>query len=144
MRTTFGQRISNPALAGSGSTTVLGVGGGGGPCSPPSCGRKVNGTPKMLTYSGSNNPVSGLISSDVRRKPRPTTCFGTLFSFAFEAAGHETERATVLGDRAHDVLRNPSRYRGLDLQSHLNLGPGQAGKVGNNLLGDPSGICTGA
>ena len=50
------------ALAGSGSTAVLGAGGGGGPSSPPSCGRKVKGTPKMLTYSGSNSPVSGLTS----------------------------------------------------------------------------------
>ncbi len=25
---------------------------------PPSCGRKVNGTPKMFTYSGSNNSTS--------------------------------------------------------------------------------------
>ena len=42
--------------------------------SPPSCGRKAKGTPKMLTYSASNKPESALTSYDVRRSPRPTTC----------------------------------------------------------------------
>ena len=41
---------------------VFGDGGGGRGPSSDSWGRKVKGTPKMLTYSGSNRPVSGLIS----------------------------------------------------------------------------------
>ncbi len=34
----------------------------------------MNGTPKMLTYSGSKSPSLALTSYDVRRRPRPTTC----------------------------------------------------------------------
>src|ERR1019366_9675320 len=50
------------------------AGGGGGASALPSCGRNVNGTPNMLTYSGWNSPVSLSTSYDVRRSPRPTTC----------------------------------------------------------------------
>ena len=51
--------ISCSAFSFTGSILVFGGGGGGGgPSDPPSCGRKVKGTPKIFTYSGSNNPSS--------------------------------------------------------------------------------------
>ncbi len=62
MRRTLGQVISYWRFEVSGSILVFGAGGAGGAPSPPSCGRKVNGTPKMLTYSGSNSPVAGFTS----------------------------------------------------------------------------------
>ena len=62
MRTTFGHEISKAAFSATGSMAVFGFGGGGGPFSPPSCGKKVKGTPKTLTYSGSNSFVSGFTS----------------------------------------------------------------------------------
>ena len=60
MRIMFGQLMANPPWPSTASIRVLGVGGGGGVSSPPSCGRNVNGTPKMLTYSGSNSPDLGV------------------------------------------------------------------------------------
>src|SRR5579862_1948855 len=75
MRNTFGQLISYAFRSGIASINVFGVGGGGaGPSPVPSWGRKVNGTPKILTYSGSKKPVSGFTSYDALRNPRPTTC----------------------------------------------------------------------
>src|SRR2546422_1057772 len=74
MRTMLGQVISYCAFCFAGSMRVLGDDGGGGGPSFDSYGRKVNGTPKMLTYSGSKRPVSRFTSYEVRRSPRPTTC----------------------------------------------------------------------
>src|SRR3990167_7550695 len=55
---TLGHDTIYSFLAESGSISVLGGGGGGNTSSPPSCGRNVNGTPNMFTYSGSNIPFS--------------------------------------------------------------------------------------
>ena len=66
--------ISCCAFSFTGSILVFGgVGGSGGPSVPPSCGKNVKGTPKILTYSGTNNP-SKPTSYSVLRNPRPTTC----------------------------------------------------------------------
>ena len=72
MRRTFGQVISNCRFSATGSICVFGGGGGGGGPSPPSCGRKVNGTPKMLTYSGSKSPGLRVhFVTSVRAQPSP-------------------------------------------------------------------------
>ena len=47
---------------------ACGGGGGGGSSPLPSCGRNVNGTPKMLTYSGWNSPCFRQLL--VRRAPQ--------------------------------------------------------------------------
>ena len=61
-RITFGHVISNVWRSDTTSTRALGLGGGGAMLSSDSCGRNEKGIPKMLTYSGSNNPDSGLTS----------------------------------------------------------------------------------
>jgi hypothetical protein len=74
MRMTFGQLISNSAFSETGSIAVFGGGGGGGGPSPPSCGRKVNGTPKILTYSGdlvARIGAAGLGEHRRHKKPAP-------------------------------------------------------------------------
>ena len=58
MRTMLGQTISYSRRSFSASTCVFGGVGLGVPPSLDSCGRKVNGIPKIFTYSGVNNSLS--------------------------------------------------------------------------------------
>ena len=57
-RSTFGQRISKLFRSGNDSICVLGFGGCGASPPPPTSWKIDNGTPKILTYSGLNNPFS--------------------------------------------------------------------------------------
>ena len=90
MRMTFGQEISNDALrrvrARWGS---LGLGGAGIAPSFDSCGRNVNGTPKMFTYSGIEQAGVGI---DFVGRAAKTAAHDLL---AEELAGE--------GAQAHDV-----------------------------------------
>src|SRR5690242_11542506 len=71
---TLGQLISKSLFSMTDSILVFGGGGAGGGPSWASCGRNVNGTPKILTYSGSNKFFFLSNSYETRLSPRPTTC----------------------------------------------------------------------
>ena len=60
--------------------------------------------------------------------------------FPLESLTGKPQRPTVLGDGAHDVIRRAGRDLGLDLDRHRDPGADQAGKMGDDLVGDPAGV----
>ena len=54
----------------------------------------------------------------------------------------EVERAGVLADGAHDLLRSAVRQIGFDLECNSDAGTGETFEMGDDVLRDLSGVTT--